>query len=378
MDEIDTAVAPRGARPPREWEVQTVVLMVAVWCAAGLGILLLVSDLAVRSFLLTDGVNGLSPLVGWILDNGDAISVLYLLLGFGYLAGFVLWRRRTKEMLDSVGEENPHTLWHWSVTAWYFTLAASIMIRFANNPDSPDDSASYTSVSNVSASVLDTPEERLASWLAWDAAQIGARLVALTFLLIAVWQIREQVRERVAAAGVVLRVRDMARPSAMPLPAAARPAPPAARPTGLPPADEDFWRRVAALATGRRAGIAVLETTDGLAHRWLLVPESGDLGAVRSAVAPGAVVTAYQEPPDATETKGFTPLPAGEYHGFLEDADSGALWYQSVKPNRVAAFLARARRARRWALYPANSPENPAGSPENPANSREAMIAVVP
>ena len=68
-------------------------------------------------------------------------------------------------------------------------------------------------------------------------------------------------------------------------------------------------------------------------------------------------MAAFPEPPDASETKGFKPLPADEYHGFLEDAESGAVWYQSVKPNRVGAFLARAHRARRWALYPADSPE---------------------
>ena len=68
-------------------------------------------------------------------------------------------------------------------------------------------------------------------------------------------------------------------------------------------------------------------------------------------------MTAFSEPPAATETKGFTPRPADEYHGFLEDGESGALWYQSVRPNRVGAFLSRAGRARRWGLYPATAPD---------------------
>ncbi|MFI5895918.1 hypothetical protein ACIA5D_38050 [Actinoplanes sp. NPDC051513] len=352
MDEINSVVAPRVARPPHEWELQTLALMVAAGFAALLGILLLAGDLAVRSYLLTDGVDGLSSLVVWILDNSEAISALFLLLGFAYLAGYILWRRRTLAMLDSVGASDADVVWHWTVAAWYFALAVSFVLRVGRNSSAPDPAA-YTSAPD---SALDTAT----SWLAWDAAQIGARLIGLTFLLIAVWLIRDQVRERVAAAGVVFRVEDVApRRSAVPLPAAARPAPPAPQPADLPPADEAFWGRVAALATGQRAEIALLETTDGLARRWLVVPENGDLGAVRSAVAPGAVVTAFPEPPAAIATKDFTPLPAGEYHGFLEDADSGALWYQSVKPNRVGAFLSRARRARRWALYAADSPDAP-------------------
>ncbi|WP_030436847.1 hypothetical protein [Actinoplanes subtropicus] len=337
MEEINSVVAPPGARPPREWELQTFALMVAAGVAALLGMLLLASDVAVRSYLANDGVDGLSPLVGWVLDNGDVISALYLVLGFGYVFGFIYWRRRTVAMLTTVGDSDPHVVWHWSVTGWYGALMLSTWLLFTRTVDS--------------SHLYDRDD--LMNWLGWDIARLAIRLVGLTCLLIAVWQIREQVRERVATSGVILRFRDMPpRPSAIPLPPAARPAP-----VEAPAADDDFWGNVAALATGRRAEIAVLETTDGLARRWLLVPESGDLGAVRSAVAPGAVVSAFPEPPDASETKDFTPRPADEYHGFLEDADSGAVWYQSVKPNRVGAFLARARRARRWALYPADSPE---------------------
>jgi len=356
VEEIKTAVPPPVARPPHEWELQTLALMVAAGCAALLGMLLLVNDLAVRSYLLTDGVNELSPLVGWILDNGEVISGLYLVLGLAYVAGYVLWRRRTVAMMDSIGESDRHVVWHWSVGAWYVALAASFMVRFANDPAGPG-SAGTPGATSVSSSVADVRVDDLATWLAWDAVQIGVRLIGLTFLLIAVWQIRHQVRERVAASGVMFRIRDMAsRRSAMPLPPAARPLPPVPQPAGLPAADEDFWRRVAALATGQRADIAVLETIDVLAHRWLLVPDSGDVSAVRAAIAPGAVVTAFPDPPAATETKGFTPRPADAYHGFLQDADSGALRYQSIKPNRLGAFLAQARRARRWALYPADGP----------------------
>lgn len=326
------------ARPTREWELQTAGLMVAVAVAAVLCILFVVTDLAIRSYVLSGGVDEMTSLVAWVVQNYDVLSGLLLLLGFAYLVGFVWWRRHTTAMLDSVGVSDREPVWHWTIGGWYFALATSFMIRFANNPTVTED-------------------DDLPSRLVWDAAGTGARLVGLSFLLIAVWQIRDQMRAKVAESGVILRVRDMApRPSAVPLPAAALPAPPR-QAAELPTADDDFWRRVSTLTTGHRTEIAVLETTDGLAHRWLLVPASGHLADVRSAMAAGAVVTVFPEPPAATETKAFKPHPADAYHGFLEDSESGALLYQSIRPNRVGAFLSQARRARRWALYPTTAPE---------------------
>lgn len=328
MTEIKTV-----ARPPREWEAQTIALMAAIAGAALLAILLLVTDLAVRSYLLDEGANGVSSLVVWVVHNGEALSLLFLLVGFAYLAGFSFWRRRTRAMLDSVGDTDPHGIWHWTVGGFYIGLAASIAIRFGLRQSGE----TYA------------PE----TMLIWDATQIAAKLIGLTFLLIAVWQIRFQVRSRVARAGIALRIADLPpRRSAVPLAALSVPATPARG--DLPPADDQWWQQVAALATGMRAPIALLETTEGVAHRWLLVPENGDLDAVRSAVAGGAVVTAFPEPPDASSTKDFTPRAADSYHGLLEDSETGALWHQLVRPNRVGAFLARAGRARRWALYPAD------------------------
>jgi hypothetical protein len=339
VDKIDSVVAPRVARPPREWELQTGGLMVAVAVAAVLCMLLAVTDLAIRSYVLNDGVGGMSSLVAWVVQNYEVLSALLMLLGFAYIAGFIWWRRHTTAMLDSVGVSDKESVWHWTVGGWYSALAASFMIRFAANQTVTDD-------------------HDLPSWLAWDAAGTGARLVGLSFLLIAVWQIRDQVHAKVAESGVILRIRDLApRPSTVPLPAAVLPVPPGPQSAELLVADDDFWRRVSALATGLRTEIAVLETTDGLARRWLLVPSSGRLAEVRSAMAPGAVVTAFPQPPAATETKAFTPRPADQYHGLLEDNESGALWYQSIRPNRVGAFLAQARRARRWALYPTAGPD---------------------
>jgi hypothetical protein len=334
VDKIDTGIPPM-ARPPREWELQTAGLMVAVVVAAVLCMLFLVTDLALRSYLLNNGADGMSPLVTWVGGNYEVLSGLLSLLGFAYIIGFIFWRRRTKAMLQSVGVPGTEPVWHWTVAAWYFALGASFMIRLANNPAVAD-------------------EDDLPPWLVWDAAATGARLVGLGALLIAVWQIRVQVRATIAEAGVILRINDIApRRSAVPLLAAARPAPAVLAPDNA--ADDDFWRRVSSLATGRRTEIALLETTDGYARRWFLVPASGQLDKIRSLLTPGAVVTAFPEPPAATETKGFSPRPADEYHGFLDDGDG--LRYQSVRPSRVGAFLAQARRARRWALYPATAPE---------------------
>ena len=339
MDKINSVVAPQVARPPREWELQTAGLMVVVAFATVLCMLFVATDLAIGSSVGSDGMDRMSPLVAWVVQHYEALSGLLTLLGFAYIVGFIWWRRHTTAMLDSVGVSDRNSVWHWTVGGWYVALAVSFMIRFAGNPTPAEDGD-------------------LHSLLLWDAAGTGARLVGLSFLLLAVWQIRDQVLAKVAEAGVILRVRDMTpRPSVIPVPAAALAVPPGPQSAELPTADDDFWRRVSALATGQRTDIAVLETTDGLARRWLLVPSSGDLAQLRSAMAPGAVVTAFPEPPASTETKAFTPRPADRYHGFLEDSESGALWYQSVTPNRVGAFLSQARRARRWALYPTAGPD---------------------
>lgn len=186
--------------------------------------------------------------------------------------------------------------------------------------------------------------------------RVGLRVLAVCLLLIGVWEIRGQVRKAVADSGVILRVEDMPqRASAIPARLLAAPTAPAPA-TDLPDADEEFWERVRRMATGLREDLALLESSGPYEHRWLLIPASGDVTAVRAALAPGATIAVFAEPPAASEAKGFTPRPAQAYHGFLEDAETGALWFQSVEPKRVPAFLARARSAARWGLYPAGDP----------------------
>jgi hypothetical protein len=58
-------------RPPRSWEIQTAVVIGAVAAVGLFGIVLFVRDLALRDYVLTGGVNGLSPMVAAWFDRAD-------------------------------------------------------------------------------------------------------------------------------------------------------------------------------------------------------------------------------------------------------------------------------------------------------------------
>ncbi|XVV11660.1 hypothetical protein ACQP2X_43660 [Actinoplanes sp. CA-131856] len=321
------------ARPPRAWELQTAAVMAAIGAAALLGMILVATDLSVRAAVLSDGASGMSPLVSSVVSNAAAFHLLYLLLLFGYLGGFYWWRNRSREMLRRVGDIEGAATIHWAVYAWSGSLALSFIVSV-----------------NLGAPRDDEP----AAALARHALLAGIRVLGLALLLFGVWQIREQIHRSVAASGVNFRIADLGpRAAANPLPL---PALTVTETTGLPVADDDFWDRVRRLAAGAGTDLAMLETTEGVARRWTLIPPGSDLATIRAGVAPGAVLTVYPTPPAQAETEGFTPTEADEYYGFLEDAASGSLWYQTVRPNRIPAFLARTRSARRWALYPATSP----------------------
>jgi hypothetical protein len=328
-------------RPPRHWELLTVALIVAVAAVTVFGMILLATDLGVRHYLATDGASGMSPLVRMVAEHGSDADTVYLLLVFAYIGGFLLWRHRTREVLRGFGDSTGAAVQHWAVLAWNLAIGVAFVLRLSGPSAGADPS-----------------RDEIASALGLQAFQMAVRIVGLGLLLIGVWQIREQVRRTVAASGVAPRPADLGlRPSAVP----GRPLAPIRRAAvpdadARPAADDEFWERVRRTAAGVGTGLALLETTGALVHRWALVPESGDVDAVRAGLAPGAVVTVFPEPPADTETAGFTPAPAQEYYGFLEDADGGALWFQLVTPKRVPAFLARARSARRWGLYHSGDP----------------------
>lgn len=319
------------ARPPRSWELRTVAVMVVIATTAVFGMLLLATQLVVRAYLASDGASGVSPLVSAIVRNSDVFDLLYLLLGLAYIGAFFWWRHDSRELLRKVGDEAGNATRHWAVPVWTTAVVASVLLRHAADPYAADGPAAQ---------------------LGLDALRTAIRVAGIGVLLLGVWQIRQQVRRTVAESGVALRVTDLGpRATANPLPS---PAPAGDVSTaGLPPADEEFWDAVRRRAAD--ADLAMLETTEGPVRRWALLPRGGDLASIRATVPPGAIVTVFAEPPTAAETHDFTPVEASGYHGLLEDAESGALWYQPVPPHRVPAFLGRTRSARRWALYPIES-----------------------
>ncbi|MFF5080137.1 hypothetical protein ACFY36_24045 [Actinoplanes sp. NPDC000266] len=319
------------ARPPRAWEVHTNATLAAILATALLSVAAAVTNLSLRSWVLAGGEGEVSWLASTTLENIDAVNLLATALVVAYVGTYLWWRKKTLEILHRIGA-GPALLRHWSMNAWGMCLVLSIVVSLLSSNDA------------------------LATMLGWEAAIQAIRVAGLAFLLYGVWQLRLTIRRAVADAGVAFRIGDTGTAVAKPVPA--QPLPPVTRaetPTGLPLADDAFWEGVGRLAAEAGAELALLETTEGVARRWALIPATGDVTALRAAVPPGAIVTVYPEPPSEATPDDFTPAEAEEYYGFLEDAASGSLWYQTVRPNRVPAFLARTRSARRWALYPATS-----------------------
>ena len=322
------------ARPPRSWETKTVAVVAAIGAAALLTMVLLVTDLALRSYALSDGTGTVSPMVAAVIADPSMLDFLNLVLVVAYIAAFYWWRAQTRTMLTRVNVDPSAAVAHWGVAGWGLCLGLSFLVRVTL--------AGTTSVTDVGS---------LATALGYDALALAFRLVGLALLMIGVWRIREQVRLAVAESGVALRVSDLG--SLASAPTTAAPLAPLARAeiTADGPADDAFWTRIGEQARAAGADLALLETTGSAVHRWFLIPATGETGALRAVIAPGAVVTVFAEPPAAD----FTASEGDEFYGLLEDSETGALWFQSVRPHRVPAFLARARTARRWALYPATS-----------------------
>ncbi|MEU8814162.1 hypothetical protein [Actinoplanes sp. NPDC048796] len=323
------------ARPPRAWEVHTNATLATILGTALASLALVVTDLQLRSWIKADGTGEVSGLASTVLEDPYVFDLLATMFMVAYIGTYFWWRKKTLEIIRRIGAE-PSLLRHWSVSAWAVCLVLSIVVSVVDRDRAvPGD--------------LDT----LAAALGRSAAIQSFRVAGLGFLLYGVWQLRRTIRRAVATAGVAFRIGSTTKPvPAQPLPPVSR----AETSTDVPPADDAFWDSVRDLAEQAGTELALLETTEGVARRWALIPPTGDLTAVRAAVPPGAIITVYPNPPSEAGPEGFTPTEADEYYGFLEDAASGSLWYQTVRPNRIPAFLARTRSARRWALYPAHSP----------------------
>jgi hypothetical protein len=163
-----TVLPAQAVRPPRAWETQTLILLASVAAAAVLAMILLASDLVVRSYLLTNGESGMSPLVSTVVDNADGISLLSLLLVFAYLGGFIWWQRRTRALLRTVGDADGTAARHWMVHAWNLAIFTALAVRLGNPSTAPNST------------------DELASGLGWDAVNMGVRLTGLVFLLLGV------------------------------------------------------------------------------------------------------------------------------------------------------------------------------------------------
>ena len=338
-------------RPPRSWELGTVALLLAVAATTGFSVLCLVGDLALRRALQTGGAGGVSPVLIWMIEHADQLAMANLLLLFVYVAGFIMWRRRSRSMLRRFVADPETPLRHWSIPAWNAAIGASALISLNSlgaDPSSLDEAASTLGV---------------------DALRWGVRIVGLAVLLIGIVQIRGQVRRAIAEP----RVPAPAAPRLAPVTASAgsvsapatatatatataprrqiRPLEPVPGAADLPPADDAFWERVRDAAAG--ADLALLERTGAQTYRWKLVPAGGDVTIVRAALRPGAVVTVFTETPSIQPPgKKYKPIAAEEYHGFMESDKTGAIWYQHVNQWRLPDFLARAGTIGRWALYP--------------------------
>ncbi|WP_127506491.1 hypothetical protein [Actinoplanes solisilvae] len=311
------------ARPPRSWEVGTLVLIVCLAIAGTLGLAFVAFEALFAYYLATAGLRGIPSFVLWTADYLDTANALYIAASIGYFIGFFVWRNRTARMLEDRGHQVPLT--HWAITAWLISVGATFVIRFvATSPDI----------------VSDLPT---ALWI--DAALTAARVAGMALLLVGVFALREIVRETVATRRA--HSSDERR-SALPDRVAGEPTP-------AQVAADDFWEQARRTASGLRADLALLEVSPSGDRRWLLV--SADVSQVRTAVNPSATLVLYPTPPGEGGTRGFKPAPADRYHGFLEDKNTGALAYESVPDRKVGAFLSRARSARRWALY---RPEDPA------------------
>ncbi|MEU4157674.1 hypothetical protein [Actinoplanes sp. NPDC026670] len=334
---------PGSISPSRAWELGTGALLLAIAGAGGFVITSLVLAAVLISFLRSDDVDP-PPLANWIIEEADTvvgIEVLGFVLTIVYIIGFFVWRSRTRALVRGFGIDPKSLTKHPGVTTW---AVASIMSYCLGRAANVNDTQSLDGVTGL-------------LHLATFAGVL--RLVGLASLAVGIVGIRRRVHMSLAYHLPVFTpppayaMAPAAQPDPVSPPAPARDVPGI---DGLPYADEDFWHRVRQAATG--ADLALLETSGPNTHRWVLVPADQDPAAVRDSLAPGSAITVFTEPPARRPTTGYRPAAAAEYHGLLESAVTGALWYQSVTPRRLTGFLDRAETGGRWALYPVDDPNS--------------------
>jgi hypothetical protein len=332
-----------GVRPPRSWEWGTIALMLLIAATAGVGAVTAAVSLALAPRYLRGDGEQTSPVLTWILANEGTVAALSVLLMLGYIVGYFVWRHRTRVVLTGFVADPRALIRHWGVPAWVFANVAAVLLRWTANDHALVDVDDAIHVLRV-----------------YSAASL-IRGVGLGCLVFAVWTVRNRVRAELAAYRSPWQgpygAPAFTPPPPPPPTVSATPRPPAQNVPGiedLPFADEDFWRRVRQAAAGSE--LALLETSGPGAHRWVLIPAGAEMTAVREKLAAGSAITVFTEPPGRQPTDEYKAPPATGYHGLLESAETGALWYLSTTPRRLPQFLKRAAISGRWALYPVDSP----------------------
>ena len=308
-------------RPPRGWEIQTWLLVGLAVTTAAAGLVELLTLVAISD------ANAAVPLVTRFATVLDAV---YLVLTVACLGVFVWWRSSTRQLLRSIGDDEHAGLKHWTPQVALRLLTASIAIRVIGNFLGRDDPAMLLFIGGLGLAV---------------------RMLALTVTAIGVWRIWTGIRTTMAT------------------PPAPRTQTPsqwstATRPTSLdttdlPPADDDFWNRVRSMSLAANGELPLLESTSTVIRRWTLIPSASDIDEIRRALRPGTVVTVFPTPPQPVGTPLTVRFIADEDVELLslsEDAETGMLWFQLLQPSRVDSWLAKARSAKRYALFRADDP----------------------
>jgi hypothetical protein len=319
------------ASPARSWQTRTVAVLVTLAASVLVSLLALVLDVLNWRFWSSGGREGRPALVNAFVRFDPLYGLVLLLVVVAYIGTFAVWHRSTSRVLQAASGR-PATGTHWTVIVWRISLIFSLAICGAPG--------------NLLIGPMDIAPSQVAGMteLMSNSVVVSAARLALQVVLLAgVWQRRAQVQESVAATGVTMRFQPEApRESALIAQAGAQWSAGAGR-----RADDSFWLAVRDLARTAEADLALLEAAGPFAHRWLIVPASGDVSAVRAGLSPGTRVTVFPQPPSASFA---VPADAAPFHGFVDGT------YRSVAAPRVPAFLTQAAEAGRYGLY---SPHDP-------------------
>lgn len=320
------------ARPPRSWQTRTAATLVVLAVSALMSLLAVVLDLLSWRFWSSGAYGDRPALVSAFLRFSGTYLLVQVAVVVASIGTFAVWHRTTSRVLRAAGD-GPATPTHWTVIVWRVSIVFFLF--------------TCATPGNLLIGATDFPPRlapAVADHMARFALLAAACLAVQALLLAGVWRRRAQVRERVAASGVMMRFKpDAPGESALIAQASAQRSARVGR-----RADDAFWLAVGDLARTAGADLALLEEAGPFAHRWLLVPASGELSAVHAELSPGAHLTVFPQPPSAAFT---APADGAPFHGFLDGA------YRSVAAPRVPAFLAQAAGSGRYGLYSPHDPD---------------------